>query len=101
MPTKQATKTTKTVAAKVTFTLPKELEANTVALCGEFNEWSTESIMLKRGRDRSWKATVALEPGRTYRYRYLIDGHRWENAWQADGYVPNPHGSEDSVVVVG
>jgi hypothetical protein len=43
---------------------------------------------------------VALEPGRSYRYRYLIDGEYWENAWKADGYVPNPYGSDDSVIVV-
>jgi len=48
-----------------------------------------------------WLATVALEPGRSYRYRYLLDGQRWENDRQADRYVPNALGSIDSVVVVG
>jgi len=85
----------------VTFTLPAEVHAGTVALCGEFNNWSAEDIRLQRGSDGSWRATVALEPGRSYRYRYLLDGERWENAWQADCYVPNSYGSADSVVVVG
>ena len=84
----------------VTFTLPAEVQADSVALCGEFNEWSAENIRLARDGDGSWRATVALEPGHPYHYRYLLDGERWENAWQADGYVPNSYGSEDSVVFV-
>ncbi len=32
--------------------------------------------------------------------KYLLDGERWENDWAADGYVPNPFASEDSVVEV-
>ena len=84
----------------VTFTLPAEVQAGSVMLCGEFNEWSAGTTRLEQGSDGSWRATVALEPGRSYRYRYLLDGQRWENGWQADGYVPNSYGSEDSVVVV-
>lgn len=84
----------------VPFTLPAEVHASTVALCGEFNDWSAEDIRLQRDSDGSWRATVALEPGRSYRYRYLLDGEHWENAWQADCYAPNSYGSTDSVVVV-
>ena len=84
----------------VIFTLPAEVQASTVALCGEFNDWSAEDIWLERGSDGSWRATVALEPGRSYRYRYLLDGQRWENAWQADRYAPNSFGSTDSVIAV-
>jgi CHAD domain-containing protein len=42
--------------------------------------------------------TVQLEAGRVYRFRYLLDGHRWENDWAADRYVPNVYGSDDSIV---
>jgi len=31
----------------------------------------------------------------------LLDGERWENAWQADWYEPNAFGSTNSVVIVG
>jgi hypothetical protein len=84
----------------VLFTLPAEVQASSVALVGEFNEWSADSIRLDRAGDGGWRALVALEPGRSYRYRYLLDGERWENAWQADRYEPNPFGGTDSVVVV-
>lgn len=84
----------------VLFTLPAEVQATSVALCGEFNGWSADGIRLQRGGDGCWQATVPLPPGRSYRFRYLLDGARWENAWQADRYVPNPFGGTDSVVVV-
>jgi len=35
--------------------------------------------------------------GRSYRYRYLLDGQRWEDDRQADRYVPNALGSTDSI----
>jgi hypothetical protein len=85
----------------VTFTLPAEVEAESVTLCGEFNQWSHDDIHLGRDDDGTWRATVPLEPGRSYRYRYLLDHERWENARQADSYVPNPYGGVDSVVIVG
>jgi 1,4-alpha-glucan branching enzyme len=81
------------------FILPGDVHAHNVVLCGEFNDWSSESPVLERDGEGTWRVVVALEPGRSYRYRYLLDGEHWENAWQADGYVPNPYGSEDSVIV--
>jgi 1,4-alpha-glucan branching enzyme len=84
----------------VTFNLPADVHAGTVALCGEFNDWSADDARLERGSDGSWQATVALEQGHSYRYRYLLDGQRWENDKNADGHVPNPLGTTDSVVVV-
>ena len=85
---------------KVTFTLPAEVDASDVALCGDFNDWSNETIKLARRATGEWHATVGLQPGTTYRYRYLLDGHRWENAWNADEYAPNPYGGDDSVLVL-
>lgn len=84
----------------VTFTLPATVQAESVALCGDFNDWSTDATLLEPGSDGYWRVAVALQPGRSYRYRYLINGRRWENAWDADGYVPNAYGGTDSVVVV-
>jgi hypothetical protein len=86
---------------EVTFTLPGEVGAGHVALCGDFNNWTAGNIALNRGGDGSWQTTVPLEPGHSYHYRYLLDGERWENAWQADRYEPNPFGSTNSVVIVG
>ena len=95
-------RTVKARTVKVTFTLPADVQAESVALCGDFNDWSAENIKLARDGDGdgSWRVTVALQPGHSYRYRYLVDGERWENAWHADRYVPNPYGGDDSVILV-
>ena len=42
--------------------------------------------------------TVDLDAGRAYRFRYLLDGQRWDNDWAADAYVANDFGGDDSVV---
>ncbi len=84
----------------VTFTLPAEVGAADVALCGDFNNWDTGPIPLIRDTDGPWQVTVPLAPGNSYRYRYLLDGKRWENAWDADRYEPNPYGSDNSVIMV-
>jgi hypothetical protein len=83
--------------ALVTFTLSPAVGASDVAICGEWNDWSADRDVMERGED-GFAHTVELEAGRSYRFRYLLDGHRWENDWAADSYVPNDHGSDDSVV---
>jgi 1,4-alpha-glucan branching enzyme len=85
---------------RVTFKLPAEVEAQSANLVGEFNDWDNQATPMKRLKDGSFSATVSLEPGRNYRYRYLLDGERWENDWEADAYFPNEFGSEDSVVAI-
>jgi hypothetical protein len=54
---------------------------------------------MRRQKNGTWKTEILLEPGHEYGFRYLIDGKRWENDPKADKYVPNPYGSENSVVV--
>ena len=55
---------------------------------------------MKRYKDGNFKASVTLKAGKQYRFRYLLDGDRWENDWQADAYVPNDFGTDDSIVKV-
>jgi 1,4-alpha-glucan branching enzyme len=80
----------------VTFNVKFE-GASKVELVGEWNNWIPE--VMKRKKDGSFWITKRLKKGREYRFRYLIDGHLWENDSQADRYVPNPYGSMDSVVI--
>ena len=85
---------------RVTFRLPAEVNAETVALCGEFNEWDAEANPMKKLKAGDFSTTISLDAGNTYRYRYLIDGERWENDWDAEGYAANEFGAEDSVITV-
>jgi 1,4-alpha-glucan branching enzyme len=85
---------------KVTFTLPKEAapEAETVCVMGEFNNWSRDANPLKRQKNGDFSVSLNLEKGRSYRFRYLVDGWKFENDWQADRYEANPYGGDDSVI---
>jgi 1,4-alpha-glucan branching enzyme len=81
----------------VVFRLPAAVVADTICVVGEFNDWSNRATPMRRTAD-GFEATVSLAIGRAYRYRFLLDGHRWENDWAADAYVPNEHGGDDSLL---
>ncbi len=83
---------------KVTFELPKEVGADSAAVVGDFNNWDKNATPMKRKRDGSFSAAINLEAAKEYRFRYWLDDSRWENDWNADAYVPNKFGTEDSVV---
>ena len=87
-------------SCRVTFYLSAEVGAENAALCGEFNDWNKEAAPMKRKKDGTFYASVFLTPGNSYRYRFLLDGNRWENDWNAETYLPNEHGTDDSVVKV-
>jgi hypothetical protein len=55
--------------------------------------------MTKR-KDGRFSTTLTLQQGQSYRYRYLVDGERWVDDPEPDGYVDNGYGSKDSVVVL-
>lgn len=85
---------------RVTFKLPAEVGAETAVLVGDFNEWNNQAEPMRKLKDGSFSQMLSLEAGRIYRFRYFLDGQRWENDWQADDYAPNPYGEDDSVVAV-
>jgi 1,4-alpha-glucan branching enzyme len=82
----------------ITFDLDPGVAADAVAVAGDFNGWSIDANPMARRPDGSFHTTVVLELGREYRFRYVLDGERWVNAWDADDYAPNDFGGEDSVV---
>lgn len=85
---------------KVTFTLNEQacFDAETVTLVGDFNEWDREELILKRGKTGDYQITINLEIGKDYQFRYLINGTKWVNDWEADYYAPTEFNSENSVV---
>jgi hypothetical protein len=87
---------------RVTFRLPAQAAPGEgpVHIAGDFNGWDIVATPMSRLKNGDCGVTMELETGRDYRFRYLIDGCRWENDWSADRYDPNPHGGFDSVVVV-
>jgi hypothetical protein len=87
---------------KVTFKIPEAAapDAKNVTIVGDFNNWDPAATPMTGLKTGDFKITLTLEAGREYRFKYLIDGNRWENDWGADRYVPNEFGADDSVLIL-
>lgn len=85
---------------KVTFKADKALigEAASVAVVGEFNNWDAAEANMKAAKAGDFSLTLDLETGRSYAFRYLIDGTRWANDPEADTFVPSEFGSENAIL---
>lgn len=92
--------TPKRTVCKVTFSVPAEIVSKEVSLAGDFNNWDPTSSKLEKKKD-AWVTELRLKPETSYKFKYLIDGKKWENDYAADAYVPNEFGTEDSVVTIG
>jgi hypothetical protein len=55
---------------------------------------------MKRLKNGSFSVTVSLEAGRSYRFRYVLDGNIWINDPEADSYAANEYNEDNSVVAV-
>jgi len=85
---------------RVTFELLAEAKAQKAFVCGEFNDWDKTEHELVRRKRGNFSISISLDTGKEYRFRYWVDDDHWENDWEADKYVPNDYGSEDSVIVL-
>ena len=85
---------------RVTFKYPNEEQAESAVVAGDFNNWSLEANPMKRLKDGSFSTTISLEAGRSYAYRYVLDGNVWVNDPEPDGFVANEYGEENSLVTV-
>ena len=87
-------------SCRVTFKVPPEVEAETIARLGDFNAWDAESHPLTLRKDGSHSTTISLAAGQDYRFRYLLDSHRWINDEAADREVANRFGTRDGIISV-
>ena len=94
---KQAVANSKKIG--VTFEAPADIQAQTVAVVGDFNSWDPGATQMKQKKDGSWSATVRLNPG-TYRFRYVADSERYFNDPQADGFESSGFGEDNCLLVV-
>ena len=86
----------------VTFNLNKEEapEAKKVHLVGDFNNWDVKAQPMKKLKNGKFTATLPLEKGREYQFRYLVNLVQWVNDWEADTYRTTPYGNEENSVVI-
>ena len=75
--------------------------AQSVALAGDFNDWSTTATPLKpAGASGAWVVTVPLSPGR-YHYAFVVNGQAWLTDPGAPRAPGDDFGAPSSVLTVG
>lgn len=86
---------------KVSFKLSKEqaLNADVVAICGDFNNWNTEVNTMNRLKDGSFSQTIELPAGAEYQFRYLADGCIWFDEPEAERMQLNAFNSAMNNVI--
>lgn len=87
---------------EVTFTVSKEAAqgAQKITIAGDFNSWSSTETPLSANKKGDFSVKLPLDAGKEYQFRYLLDGKRWENDWNADKYIPAPFSHTDNSVVI-
>ena len=73
-------------------------EAKQVFLVGEFNNWDTQSLPLRRDKSGVWNIKINLPPGR-YEYKFFADNAWVENLPGAE-LSSNPFGTQNFVTWV-
>jgi 1,4-alpha-glucan branching enzyme len=74
-------------------------QAQTVAVTGEFTNWSKEGIPMQRdAQDSLWKLVLDIKPGE-YEYRFIVDGV-WIRDPNNRDYIRNEFGQENSLLIV-
>jgi len=74
-------------------------QAKQVLLAGDFTEWERNARAMRKSgpRARTFFTAVSVPPGE-HQYKFIVDG-----AWLTDpkaARVPNPFGTENSVINV-
>ena len=83
---------------KVTFVLPYDADQPNISVVGDFNDWTPDSTKLVKRNNGTCSASVSLEPGQRYLFRYYA-GDTWFNDEEADGYAMGEHGAENCVLL--
>ncbi len=94
---KKATIKQKTKRQNVVFSVEAP-EANDVFLAGDFNNWDTETLPMKKDDSGIWKRMLKLEP-KLYEYKFIIDGE-WKIDPQNSKTCPNCFGTENNILAI-
>lgn len=83
--------------AEITFEFSRD-DVESVALVAEFNDWQPLEMKFNK-KEKAFRTKVRLPKDGQFQFKYLLNGSEWENDSQADQYIANSFGSEDSVVL--
>ncbi|MDP8953363.1 MAG: isoamylase early set domain-containing protein [Actinomycetota bacterium] len=83
---------------KASFVLPLTEAPEAVSVLGDFNQWSPSADPLKKRANGTRSATVELQPGQSYSFKYLSEGGTWFTEPEAHGHQVNEYGETNSVI---
>ncbi|WP_440877139.1 isoamylase early set domain-containing protein [Thalassotalea sp. PLHSN55] len=81
---------------EITFEHPGEID-NQVELIAEFNDWQPLAMTYSK-KHKAFRAKVRLPKDTDFQFRYLVNNEIWQNDHQADRYLLNSFGTDNSVV---
>ncbi len=84
---------------KVTFVVPHNADQPRISVVGDFNNWDPSATPLVKRANNTRSASVKLDANQRYRFRYYMGDNQWFNDEAADAYEPNPHGSDDCILL--
>ncbi len=75
-------------------------QARTVAVTGDFNDWSQEGVPLKAaGKPGLWETGLRLPPG-VYSYNFIVDGELLVPDPNSTNQMPDGYGGTNSLLLV-
>ena len=82
---------------KATFVVPLDRHVNPVAVVGDFNDWDPTANPLAP-RHGALAASILVDSGRRYAFRYLAEDGEWFNDDAAHSYESNGMGEDNSIL---
>jgi 1,4-alpha-glucan branching enzyme len=82
----------------VEFTYEPPDGASSVALAGDFNDWSPDVEPMERNGQGGFHVMRSLPADRRFCYRFVVDGQRWETDPNAEAFDDDGYGGQNAVV---
>lgn len=72
-------------------------DVSSAKLAGEFNDWVPADMKFDK-KTGSYKLKMRLPTDAEFQFKYLLNDAEWENDYEADAYIANDCGTENSVI---
>ena len=76
-----------------------DIDARSVSIAGEFNQWSATANPMQKDPQGVWTAVIPLSPGK-YSYKFVVDG-TWKADPSSSDWADDGFGAKNSVKTVG
>ena len=84
---------------KVTFSQPYVEGQAALTVVGDFNNWDPTATKLTKRSNGTLSASVTVDAGQRYHFRYYSADGNWINDEAADAYEASEHGSENCILL--